>query len=112
MKCLLTRQLLAFFIISSMLLQVVVSAADFHFHAPTDHIHSHEHTHITHHSLDDVAELELYDDHHCCHSVSSGVVILAASSPVLPRRIASIPLYSNTLYQTPVFDALIRPPIT
>jgi hypothetical protein len=127
MKSLLTRQLLACFIISSMLLQFVVSATDFHLHTLSDTTHSHVHQE----SDVDIVEImhsngtskfcevlsqptistDLYD-HHCCHSVSTSIVLSVIATPLLPKQSTSTALYFVDFYTSPVSDALIRPPIT
>jgi len=127
MQSLFTRQLLACFIISSMLLQCVASAADFHLHTQGDATHSHVHqaseTHIIetayYNSINKLCTVisspniaaDLYD-HHCCHSVSTSVALAVIATPLLPKQRTSTALYSVDFYTSPVSDSLIRPPIT
>ncbi len=127
MTSLLTRQLLTYFIISSMMLQFVVSAADFHLHTLSDDTHSHVHQAADTQVVEVIdynrprelcavisqpkTTIDLYD-HHCCHSVSTSVTLSLITTPLLPKQSTVTALYSSAFYINPVGDSLIRPPIT
>jgi hypothetical protein len=109
-------------------LQFVVSAADFHLHSLSDDTHSHVHlvsdTHIVeitnnNHGSELCAvmsppntTIDLYDHHHCCHSVSTSVTLSVITTFLLPKQSTATALYSVDFYISPVSDSLIRPPIT
>lgn len=112
--------MLPYFIIGLMVLQLMLSATDFHLHSSPDQIHTYAHpTHTSHTVENQISDMthnasDTYDHHHCCccHSVSSSLLIIVNTTFLLPRPTEQIPLYKSDLYQTPVFDALIRPPIS
>lgn len=110
-----------------MLLQFVVSAADFHLHTFSDDTHSHVHQASDTHVVEAIDYnrtrelcavisppkiiIDLYD-HHCCHSVSTSVTLSLIATPLLPKQSTATALYSVDFYISPVGDSLIRPPIT
>lgn len=101
-------------------MQSAVSAYDVHIDTPVSHIHDdihhidilkHNGTIVSHAHDDHPFEtVDLYE--HCCHSVSTSVAMIAGTSSLcLPKLSINTPLYINDLYQNPIFDSLIRPPI-